>query len=314
MINAIGLFILIAFLGYGLVEVPRQLWNKGNTEGQLRYMKFKVRESVSELHAQPNAAPHFTTDSHPPTPTHTWPLAHPQVSSFARPPARPRPDPTRLAQPTHLTFHLPSSTSTGCIAIRSAAERATASRRDPGAGSTNRGDAPLGQRRVGVAAGSCHLRPIPPHPVPNVHQPSVSSVPPALSLPVLPDPTIPRPTPTTYHPSNRIASHPVPPRPIPSCSIPHPFPSVVDRSHHSTSVPFPSRRKVFLCSANYHHDTNASIVEIYPSKTIHPITFNPVYPFRLITGVYEKAPCALPPIVGACSSDVQRGCGFVSFM
>jgi len=42
MMNTIGLFILIAFLGYGLVEVPRMLWNKGNTEGQVRYLKFRV--------------------------------------------------------------------------------------------------------------------------------------------------------------------------------------------------------------------------------------------------------------------------------
>ena len=41
-INAIGLFILIAFLGYGFVEVPRDLMNKANTEGQLRYFKFRV--------------------------------------------------------------------------------------------------------------------------------------------------------------------------------------------------------------------------------------------------------------------------------
>ena len=41
-INAIGLFILIAFLGYGFVEVPRYLMNKANTEGQLRYLKFRV--------------------------------------------------------------------------------------------------------------------------------------------------------------------------------------------------------------------------------------------------------------------------------
>ena len=49
MMNAIGLFILIAFLGYGLVEVPRQLWNKGNPEGQLRYTKFKVASQSEAL-------------------------------------------------------------------------------------------------------------------------------------------------------------------------------------------------------------------------------------------------------------------------
>ena len=42
MVNAIGLFILIGFLGYGLVEVPRHLWNKGDSEGQMRYLQFKV--------------------------------------------------------------------------------------------------------------------------------------------------------------------------------------------------------------------------------------------------------------------------------
>ena len=42
LINAIGLFLLIAFLGYGFVEVPRHLLNKANTDGQLRYAKFRV--------------------------------------------------------------------------------------------------------------------------------------------------------------------------------------------------------------------------------------------------------------------------------
>jgi len=41
-VNAIGLFLLIAFLGYGFVEVPRHLLNKANTDGQLRYAKFRV--------------------------------------------------------------------------------------------------------------------------------------------------------------------------------------------------------------------------------------------------------------------------------
>jgi len=40
--NAIGLFILVAFLGYGLVEVPRRMWYRGDTAGQLRYLQFKV--------------------------------------------------------------------------------------------------------------------------------------------------------------------------------------------------------------------------------------------------------------------------------
>ena len=42
LVNAIGLFILICFMSYGLVEVPRHLWNLGNTEGLLRYHKFRV--------------------------------------------------------------------------------------------------------------------------------------------------------------------------------------------------------------------------------------------------------------------------------
>ena len=41
-INMIGLFLLIAFLGYGFVEVPRHLLNMANTDGQLRYAKFRV--------------------------------------------------------------------------------------------------------------------------------------------------------------------------------------------------------------------------------------------------------------------------------
>lgn len=48
-INAIGLFLLIAFLGYGFVEVPRDLLNKANTEGQLRYFKFRVAVQSEEL-------------------------------------------------------------------------------------------------------------------------------------------------------------------------------------------------------------------------------------------------------------------------
>jgi hypothetical protein len=49
LINIIGLFILVAFLGYGLVEVPRQLWNKGDVHGQLRYLQFKVAVQSEEL-------------------------------------------------------------------------------------------------------------------------------------------------------------------------------------------------------------------------------------------------------------------------
>ena len=42
MINAIGLFILVALLSYGLVEVPRHLWNKGNVMGLFRFHQFRV--------------------------------------------------------------------------------------------------------------------------------------------------------------------------------------------------------------------------------------------------------------------------------
>lgn len=49
--NAIGLFILVAFLGYGLVEVPRRMWHRGDTAGQLRYLQFKVALQSEDLHA-----------------------------------------------------------------------------------------------------------------------------------------------------------------------------------------------------------------------------------------------------------------------
>ncbi|EOD36667.1 hypothetical protein EMIHUDRAFT_455026, partial [Emiliania huxleyi CCMP1516] len=48
--NAIGLFILVAFLGYGLVEVPRQLWHRADGIGQLRFLRFKVAVLSEELH------------------------------------------------------------------------------------------------------------------------------------------------------------------------------------------------------------------------------------------------------------------------
>ena len=57
-VNAVGLFILVAFLGYGLVEVPRELWNKGDTEGQLRYLKFKVAVQSDELQQVSAGRPH----------------------------------------------------------------------------------------------------------------------------------------------------------------------------------------------------------------------------------------------------------------
>ncbi|KAJ1633236.1 LMBR1-like membrane protein-domain-containing protein [Pavlovales sp. CCMP2436] len=42
--NAFSLGLVILMLGYGLVEVPRYLWNKGDVEGQLRYLHFRVSE------------------------------------------------------------------------------------------------------------------------------------------------------------------------------------------------------------------------------------------------------------------------------
>lgn len=42
MVNAVGLFILIGFLGFGLVEVPRSLWNNANIEGRMKHIKFKI--------------------------------------------------------------------------------------------------------------------------------------------------------------------------------------------------------------------------------------------------------------------------------
>tara|TARA_B100000795_G_scaffold260035_1_gene235518 strand:- start:17 stop:727 length:711 start_codon:yes stop_codon:yes gene_type:complete len=49
MVNTLGLIILVGFLGYGLVEVPRSLWNKGDVAGQLRYLQFKVAVQSEEL-------------------------------------------------------------------------------------------------------------------------------------------------------------------------------------------------------------------------------------------------------------------------
>jgi len=49
LINVVGLFILVAFLSYGLVEVPRHLWNKGDIEGQLRFLQFKAALKSEEL-------------------------------------------------------------------------------------------------------------------------------------------------------------------------------------------------------------------------------------------------------------------------
>lgn len=42
--NAFSLFVVVIMLGYGLVEVPRYLWNRGDIEGQLRHLLFKLGE------------------------------------------------------------------------------------------------------------------------------------------------------------------------------------------------------------------------------------------------------------------------------
>ena len=62
-LNTIGLFILVAFLGYGLVEVPRNLWNKGDTLGQLRYLQFKVLARGAPLCDCTGCAPSHTVES-----------------------------------------------------------------------------------------------------------------------------------------------------------------------------------------------------------------------------------------------------------
>ena len=49
--NAISLLILVALLSYGLVEVPRALWNRGNIEGRMRYVKFQVALQSEALQA-----------------------------------------------------------------------------------------------------------------------------------------------------------------------------------------------------------------------------------------------------------------------
>ncbi|KAG8470134.1 hypothetical protein KFE25_008555 [Diacronema lutheri] len=42
--NAFSLCLVVLMLGYGLVELPRYLWNKGDVEGQLRYLHFRASE------------------------------------------------------------------------------------------------------------------------------------------------------------------------------------------------------------------------------------------------------------------------------
>lgn len=40
--NVWGLFLIILLLGYGLVSVPRRLWNDGNLEQRVRYYQYEA--------------------------------------------------------------------------------------------------------------------------------------------------------------------------------------------------------------------------------------------------------------------------------
>jgi hypothetical protein len=40
--NAWGLFLLIGFLGYGVVELPKLFWRKANRHLRLRYLQFEA--------------------------------------------------------------------------------------------------------------------------------------------------------------------------------------------------------------------------------------------------------------------------------
>lgn len=42
--NAIGLFVLMILLGFGLAQVPRSLWNRGDVSRRLRHCEFKATE------------------------------------------------------------------------------------------------------------------------------------------------------------------------------------------------------------------------------------------------------------------------------
>ena len=53
--NAWGLLLIIILLSYGVVEVPRVLWRKGNTRRELKYMEFKtaaIHDRMFEASAQ----------------------------------------------------------------------------------------------------------------------------------------------------------------------------------------------------------------------------------------------------------------------
>lgn len=46
--NTWGLFLLVLLLGYGLVAVPRSIWNKSNTELHLKQLYFKIAKLYGE--------------------------------------------------------------------------------------------------------------------------------------------------------------------------------------------------------------------------------------------------------------------------
>merc|ERR1719219_2198107 len=46
--NTWGLFVLVLLLGYGLVEVPRNLWNRSQRGYQLLHAHFKLSKLMSE--------------------------------------------------------------------------------------------------------------------------------------------------------------------------------------------------------------------------------------------------------------------------
>jgi len=47
--NAFGLLGVIAMLGYGTVQIPRVLWNRGNLHRRLRYCEFKTTEYTDRM-------------------------------------------------------------------------------------------------------------------------------------------------------------------------------------------------------------------------------------------------------------------------
>ena len=46
--NTWGLFLLVLLLGYGLVEVPRTLWNNSKKGGLLNYTYFRIAKLSTE--------------------------------------------------------------------------------------------------------------------------------------------------------------------------------------------------------------------------------------------------------------------------